>query len=177
MRPGGLRSFLLGHRAFVMRAPPPGPAARSGARTGPAPAISGGGRRPHLTREEKILTSRWRQACLTPRPVSGNLGACGQQFWLGPARAGRTLTLWIDTTTVHLSLAGQHLKTLPSRLTTVDLARLRAQGARPAGPSPPARPSWTQLSGGAPVEIQRTGPRCHWILTGAGVLIRRFLAS
>ena len=88
-------------------------------------------------------------------PVSGNLGVCGQQFWLGPARAGRKLTLWIDTTTVHLSLAGQHLKTLPSRLTTIDLDRLRAQGARPAGP-PPARPSWTQLSAGAPVEIQRT---------------------
>jgi hypothetical protein len=74
---------------------------------------------------------------------------------LGPQRAGRTLTLWIDTTTVHLSLNGQHLKTLPSRLTSIDLARLRAQGARPAGP-PPARPSWAQLAGGVPVEIQRT---------------------
>jgi hypothetical protein len=88
-------------------------------------------------------------------PASGNLGICGQQFWLGPARAGHKLTLWIDTTTVHLSLGGQHLKTLPSRLTSIDLARLHAQGARPAGP-PPARPSWTQLSAGAPVEIQRT---------------------
>jgi transposase InsO family protein len=88
-------------------------------------------------------------------PLSGNLGVCGQQFWLGPQRAGRKLTLWIDTTTVHLSIDGQHLKTLPSRLTSIDLARLRAQGARSAGP-PPARPSWTQLSTGAPVEIQRT---------------------
>jgi hypothetical protein len=88
-------------------------------------------------------------------PTSGNLGGCGQQFWLGPQRAGRTLTLWIDTTTVHLSIDGQHLKTLPSRLTSIDLARLRAQGARPADP-PPARPSWTQLAAGAPVEIQRT---------------------
>jgi transposase InsO family protein len=88
-------------------------------------------------------------------PVSGNLGVCGQQFWLGPQRAGRTLTLWIDTTTVHLSIDGQHLKTLPSRLTSIDLARLRAQGARPASP-PPARPSWAQLAGGVPVEIQRT---------------------
>jgi hypothetical protein len=88
-------------------------------------------------------------------PTSGNLGVCGQQFWLGPQRAGRTLTLWIDTTTVHLSIDGQHLKTPPSRLTSIDLTRLRAQGARPAGP-PPARPSWTQLTAGAPVEIQRT---------------------
>jgi hypothetical protein len=87
--------------------------------------------------------------------ASGNLGVCGQQFWLGPQRAGRTLTLWIDTTTVHLNLDGQHLKTLPSRLTSIDLARLRAQGARPAGP-PPARPSGTQLSAGAPVEIHRS---------------------
>jgi hypothetical protein len=88
-------------------------------------------------------------------PTSGNLGVCGQQFWLGPQRAGRTLTLWLDTTTVHLSIDGQHLKTLPSRLTSIDLTRLRAQGARSAGP-PPARPSWTQLTAGAPVEIQRT---------------------
>jgi hypothetical protein len=88
-------------------------------------------------------------------PTSGNLGVCGQQFWLGPQRAGRTLSLWLDTTTVHLSIDGQHLKTLPSRLTSIDLARLRAQGARSAGP-PPARPSWTQLTAGAPVEIQRT---------------------
>ena len=56
---------------------------------------------------------------------------------------------------MHLSLAGQHLKTLSSRMTSTDLARLRAQGARPAGP-PPARPSWTQLTAGAPVEIHRT---------------------
>jgi hypothetical protein len=88
-------------------------------------------------------------------PTSGNLGVCGQQFWLCPQRAGRTLSLWLDTTTVHLSIDGQHLKTLPSRLTSIDLTRLRAQGARPAGP-PPARPSWTQLTAGAPVEIQRT---------------------
>lgn len=56
---------------------------------------------------------------------------------------------------MHLSLDGQHLKILPSRMTSTDLARLRAQGARPAGP-PPARPSWTQLTASAPVEIHRT---------------------
>jgi hypothetical protein len=89
-------------------------------------------------------------------PASGNLAVGGQQFWLGPARAGHKLTLWIDTTTVHLSLDGQHLKTLPSRLTSIDLARLRAHGARPAGPPPSARPSWTQLNAGVPIEIHRT---------------------
>jgi transposase InsO family protein len=88
-------------------------------------------------------------------PPSGNLAVRGQQFWLGPQRAGQNVTLWIDTTTVHLSVDGRHLKTLPSRLSTVDLARLRADGARPAGP-PPARPSPGLLAAGAPVEVDRT---------------------
>lgn len=85
-------------------------------------------------------------------PVSGNLGICGQQFWLGTQRAGRTVTLWIDTRTVHLAVDGTHLKTLPSRLTTTHLARLRADGARPAGspPGPRAAPAT------GPVDIHRT---------------------
>ena len=87
-------------------------------------------------------------------PPSGNLQVGRQQFWLGPHRAGQPVTLWIDTTTVHLSLDGRHLKTVPSRLSTVDLARLRAEGARPAGP-PPAKPSVGMLAAGAPIEIDR----------------------
>jgi len=87
-------------------------------------------------------------------PASGNLQVAGQQFWLGPHRAGQPVTLWIDTTTVHVSVSGNHLKTLPSRLSTVDLARLRADGARPAGP-PPARPSPGLPAAGATVEIDR----------------------
>lgn len=86
-------------------------------------------------------------------PVSGNLGVCGQQFWLGTHRAGHTATLWIDTTTVHLAVDGVHLKTLPSRMTTTHLARLRADGASPAGP-PPARAAANRLVG--PIEIHRT---------------------
>jgi transposase InsO family protein len=88
-------------------------------------------------------------------PPSGNLAVRGQQFWLGPQRAGLPVRLWIDTTTVHVSVDGRHLKTLPSRLSTVDLARLRADGARPAGP-PPARPSPGLLAAGAAVEVDRT---------------------
>src|SRR3954471_3137670 len=42
----------------------------------------------------------------------------------------------MDTTTVHLSLDGVHVKTVPSRQTTVSLTRLRSAGARPAGPPP-----------------------------------------
>jgi hypothetical protein len=35
-------------------------------------------------------------------PASGNLAVRAQQFWLGPDRAGAALTLWADTTVVHL---------------------------------------------------------------------------
>ena len=55
------------------------------------------------------------------------------------ARAGQTVTLWIDTTSVHLSAGGWRVKTVHSRLSGVDLARLRNADARPAGP-PPAGP-------------------------------------
>jgi transposase InsO family protein len=87
-------------------------------------------------------------------PASGNLQVAGQQVWLGRQRAGQPVTLWIGTTTVHVTVAGQHLKTLPSRLSAVDLARLRTDGARPAGP-PPARPSPGLLAAGATLEIDR----------------------
>src|SRR5262249_11985290 len=50
-------------------------------------------------------------------PVSGNLCVCQQQFWLGPDRAGTTVTFWADTTVVHLLIDGAQLKTVPSRLT------------------------------------------------------------
>lgn len=67
-------------------------------------------------------------------PPSGNMTAGPQQFWLGTARAGQKVTLWIDTASVHLSVGGWRIKTMPSRLSEVDLARLRGSDARPAGP-------------------------------------------
>jgi hypothetical protein len=90
-------------------------------------------------------------------PVSGNLAVRPQQFWLGPARAGQTVTLWIDTTTVHLSIDGVRIKTLPSRFSVVDLTRLRHGDARPAGPPPatPAPPRRGVLLAGAIVELDR----------------------
>ncbi|HET7279066.1 MAG TPA: IS481 family transposase [Dermatophilaceae bacterium] len=87
-------------------------------------------------------------------PDCGNLMVRPQQFWFGPALAGRSVTLWIDTTTVHVSMDGQRIKTLPSRFTVLDLARLRQGDARPAGP-PPAPPSPGMLAAGAAVELER----------------------
>jgi hypothetical protein len=49
-------------------------------------------------------------------PPSGNLQLGGQQVWLGPALAGRTITIWVDETSLHVLLDGARLKTLPSRL-------------------------------------------------------------
>jgi len=87
-------------------------------------------------------------------PPSGNLWVGGQQFWLSPARAGQTVTLWMDATTCHLSIGGWRLKTVPSRLSGVDLARLRRADARPAGP-PPAGPSPGALAASRCVEVDR----------------------
>jgi len=88
-------------------------------------------------------------------PASGNMTVGPQQFWLGLHRAGQTVTLWMDTTTVHLSINGSRIKTVPSRLSTVDLARLRTGDARPAGPPPAGR--WPgQLATSQPVEVDRT---------------------
>ncbi|WP_446723588.1 integrase core domain-containing protein [Micromonospora sp. S4605] len=85
-------------------------------------------------------------------PASGNLAVCGQQFWLGPARAGLVIGLWADTTVVHLLLDGVRLKTVPSRLTPAHLRQLLADGGRHAGPPPITA---GQLKPGAPVEVDR----------------------
>lgn len=77
-----------------------------------------------------------------------------QQFWLGPARTGQQARFWIDTVTVHLSVGGWRIKTVPSRLSAVDIARLRQAGARPAGP-PPAAPAPGALAATSCVEVQR----------------------
>jgi hypothetical protein len=78
-------------------------------------------------------------------PTSGNLSLGGQQVWLGPALAGRTVTIWVDETSLHVVLDGARLKTLPSRLGVVELARLAADGAKPAGPPPLPGPTGTAL--------------------------------
>ena len=42
-------------------------------------------------------------------PVFGNMTVCGQQFWLGPDRAGSSIAFWADTTVVHLLANGVRL--------------------------------------------------------------------
>lgn len=58
----------------------------------------------------------------------------GKQLWLGPARSGITVTFWADTEVIHLLIAGTWLKSTRSHLSVNDLAALRRNGGRPAGP-------------------------------------------
>jgi hypothetical protein len=83
-------------------------------------------------------------------PPSGNMWVAGQQIWLGPAMTGRTVRIWAGLDRVHVLLDGHPIKTLPSRLDIIDLARLAAAGARPAGP-PPLPPA-----SGHVIEVERT---------------------
>jgi transposase InsO family protein len=103
-----------------------------------APALGGHGAPPVAVEADRVV------------PPSGNLQVGGQQVWLGPALADRKVTIWVDETSLHVLLDGARVKTLPSRLGITELARLAADGARPAGPSP-------LLAGtGTVVEAERT---------------------
>ncbi len=95
-------------------------------------------------------------------PASGNMTVGPQQFWLGTSRVGQTVRFWIDTTTVHLSIGGWRIKTVPSRLSAVDLARLRNAGARAAGP-PPTGNAPGPLAASSCVEVQR-------LVSAAGII-------
>jgi hypothetical protein len=74
---------------------------------------------------------------------------------------GRTLTVWADLRSIHLSLDGEVLRTVRSRLVAEDLIHLAMRGARPAGPEPD-RPALRRANGtavvrpGDVVEINRT---------------------
>jgi transposase InsO family protein len=94
-------------------------------------------------------------------PASGNLGVAGKQFWLGPVRAGVTVTFWAHHDLIDLSIAGARVKTVRSHLSSNDLTALAATGARPAGPPPlpPPEP-------GSAVEVDRTVSRGGLISLG-----------
>jgi hypothetical protein len=67
------------------------------------------------------------------------------------------VTIWVDESILHVLLGGTRLKTLPSRLGVIELARLAADGARPAGPPP------LQAGVGTAVEVER-------MVNGAGLV-------
>jgi transposase InsO family protein len=94
-------------------------------------------------------------------PTSGNLAVRGQQFWLGPHRAGLTVAFWADHDVIHLTIAGTRVKSTRSHWTSNDLAIIAAHGGRPAGPPPlpPAEP-------GAALEVDRVVSRGGTISLG-----------
>src|SRR5215471_13278203 len=84
-------------------------------------------------------------------PPSGNMEVTGRQFWLGPRRAGQVITFWADTDVIHLTAGGLRVKSVRSHLSTADLAKLAATGARPGGPPP-----LPKAEPGAAIEVERT---------------------
>jgi Integrase core domain len=129
-RPADERLPLRLPNTLTPAAPPPRPAPPSTAPTEPAPptppVVSPNGGEPVTLAVEVARTV----------PGSGNLTVGGQQFWLGPDRAGQPITLWADPTVVHLLVNGVRLRTVPSRLSIAQLRQLLADGGRPAGPPP-----------------------------------------
>jgi hypothetical protein len=70
-------------------------------------------------------------------PPSGNLMVARQQIWLGRALAGSQSPFGpTPTDSTYSPPPAPRLKSSPSRLSQRDLARLLADGGKPAGPSP-----------------------------------------
>jgi transposase InsO family protein len=108
-------------------------------------------------------------------PPSGEvtLAAGRQKLSLPQGLAGRTLTVWADLRSIHLTLDGHLVRTLGSRLLPEDLRYLTMRGARPAGPEP-ATPALPRLRGkptiapGGAIEVDRSVHRDgHVNLNGA----------
>jgi transposase InsO family protein len=105
-------------------------------------------------------------------PASGNMALCGNQFWLGTARAGQVVRFWIDCDWVHLSVGGSRVKTLRSRFTVNDLATLRVKGAVAAGPAPMAsHPGPGARVGRTIVEVERSVARNGMVSLGQRVVL------
>jgi hypothetical protein len=80
-----------------------------------------------------------------------------QRLKLGQGLAGQAARVWADEATVHVTIAGKLVKSVPSSLNAEDLAELRMRGAAPAGP-PPAMPAPARaaLPAGTVIEVTRT---------------------
>lgn len=142
---------------FRSRATEPEPpsvvdAARPGEATGPLP----------LTTPPSPTTAPEPIEMEARIPPSGIVVIAGlQQLWVGKNYAGLTVTLWIHLTCIHILLADEVIKTVPSRVTTADLARLSLRGVRIGRPDP-AAPTSTGNSVNtrtAPIELERTANR------------------
>jgi transposase InsO family protein len=101
-------------------------------------------------------------------PASGNMWLAGKQFWLGPARAGLTVTFWADCDLIHVLIGGTRIKTVRSHLSVNDLATLLAHGAVNARPSP-----LPPIEDGDAIEVDRTVNK-HGTVSLAG---RQLLAA
>jgi hypothetical protein len=100
-------------------------------------------------------------------PASGNMQVAGKQFWIGPARAGVTVTFWADTDVIHLLIAGTRVKSVRSHLSVSDLAQLARQSGRAAGPPPlPGSDGVTQA-----VEVDRTVSNAGAVSLGQHIVI------
>ncbi|PZS27738.1 MAG: IS481 family transposase [Pseudonocardiales bacterium] len=95
-------------------------------------------------------------------PPSGELSIRSgrQQISLHEAMAGRTVIVWADLRSIHVSADGHVIRTVASRLRPDDLRDLTMRGARPAGPAP-SKPALRRVNGvpvigaGEAVEITR----------------------
>ena len=111
-----------------------------------------------LTTGEHWLGGQALQFERTVTPT-GNITVGRQQIWIGHQHIGGTVGVWVDTTTIHLALdgiGGRHYKTVPSRLNSLTLARLRKNGALPAGPPPVPVTAARGAPLGAVIEVDRT---------------------
>jgi hypothetical protein len=81
----------------------------------------------------------------------------GHQFWIGTALAGQRVTVWADTTVVHLLREGVRLKSVPSRFGLAQLQQLLAGGGHKAGAPPIAS---APARRGTAVEVDRTISAC-----------------
>jgi transposase InsO family protein len=88
-------------------------------------------------------------------PPSGNLGACGRQIWLGRARAGQQVTIWVSSATMHVFCGDELLKTHPVTLAGGDLGRLMADGGRAGRALPANALPVGPLAADAVVEVDR----------------------
>lgn len=99
-------------------------------------------------------------------PPSGNMIVCQRQFWMGPQRAGMAARIWADCDLIHVLIGGIRIKTVRSHLSVNDLARLAAQGAAPAGPSP-----LPPVEDGDAVEVERSVSRTGLVSLGGRQLL------